>query len=321
MTSTGTTSVVSLGGESRVTRRLDWAEQAEGHPIFIRESLTGLGMSRGALTEALRLEESRQRSVAGAVGSWNRPGQPAFGTIDDAQSYRTDQLLEIRRDFLSRVRDLWEGRQFEVEDSAVAEAEIPLYLLTAPAVTGAGVELESSDTTSGSVGWSVKIFGTGLDGGLEGTTSISADFVAGAGEARRAFLPVRVKTDKVHVLKRGKVIGRGFVHSVEQFENMHPGARPADLRTAVRRVESRPDVYPLERDPADHLNTYVIDQVSSRGHTLSIGFAAFGQDQKVTAEIGLQHEVKLTCKLPGGHRYLAYPVEGDDGVLWEVQAH
>ena len=312
--------IESLDGQVRVIGTLNWAELAISRPEFLVDSLTALGLPSTSIAEAASLTRHQLRPVPGGRRSpldvdyfgkhgGGQVGRPPYGGTPDPFTARP----------LTRLRDWLAGHHTQVDDSQLTEVKVPLFLLTAPAIPGCSVELETSHTDANSVGWSLKLFGTGLEGGFKTATTMTSTFTAQPGETRQAFVPVTVEACRVTVTDDdGRILGHGYATHVHKPTGMNPAARPVPASTG-QPDGSTPQVFPLEDTEPGRASTYVMDQVSTAEHTISLGFTAFGQDQKITATVGLQHEVKLTCILVGGYRYFARNVDAQPGVVWEAR--
>jgi hypothetical protein len=291
--------VEDLGGGVENVERLTWGEAALLEGPYILESLREMGFPDRSISEALAI-----------YTDWLNVASTREG------SARLDESMYPRG--FERLNDWFHGRSIEVIESQAREVRVPLFLLTAPPVTGCSVGLERKDTALKNVEWQLKFYGTGAEGVAEAKTSISVKFCAQEGQSKQAFLPVLVNTCRVAVKKRGKTIGTGFTYEADFISGMHPASFPTS-RTNRKMHASAVGIFPLEKDDPESTTVYGVEVDRQTGRTLSLGFKAFNTEFSLKYRAQLSLGIALTCNLRGGHRYIARGVRDREGILWEVR--
>jgi hypothetical protein len=131
--------------------------------------LRSAGLPDDEIAEAWAIQEEINMIAREAAG-YRIPGV----------SYLSDPVpLEVREREISawsRLKDWASGRQVRVLETADIPVRIPLFLLGCADVEGCTAAFSHETTEVRTLGWEMTIYGSGLSGSRELTTSVSAKF-------------------------------------------------------------------------------------------------------------------------------------------------
>jgi hypothetical protein len=160
------------------------------------------------------------------------------------------------------------------------------------------------------------VYGSGLSGSRELTTSVTAKFSAAAGQVKMIFLDLMLPVEKIEIRKGKRTIGAGFQIN---GANVQPAAAPGLRLLSARDLPpSGPMVtrFPLLEDTTGALSTYqwTYKQYSKRSAT--IGLKAFDSSLTFNYEATLADQISLIYELRGGHDYRLHGAAEGDGLLY-----
>lgn len=259
------------------------ARPATGVPPTDDEACYQLAMAAiatGAADDELMAAMERHRRGGGEEG--------LFGTLGEA----------LARLF-SRTRTVERGR-------TAARWRWPLFLIGAPPIDGAELEVSVSTESERSHGWSLQLFGVGVE--RKTTVSVSDSFrlEAHAGQTRLWFVEHDVDVIELEVQRGGKAVGTG--RRVELTGGRAVGVADLDgwpaWAGALEPIESL-RYRDVRGSPAPEWN-------QSENRTTESGLV-LGGDLKplelgATGSYQLSRSIALRASLPGGHDWeLARP--------------
>lgn len=175
----------------------------------------------------------------------------------------------------------------------------PLFLLGAPAVDGAELEVSVSEERSRAHGWSLELFGAGVE--RKATVSVSDSFKleAHAGQTRLWFIEHDVDVVDLEIQRGGKPVGEGQrielvggrAVGVADLDAWPAWASSLEVIEALRYREVR-------ASPAPEWNQ---TERRSGEYELVLGVDLKPLRLGATGSYQLSRSVELRASLPGGH--------------------
>jgi hypothetical protein len=312
---------VRLVGRVEVDGEGDWAEGAWDHEDFLQHSLAEAGVPVAEIqTVALIRNEGRWEYDRIRRDMW-KPlrGGHTFGNPEEIAEALEAGSEDIKTGVLSRLRDWFAGREYEVLDEESSPSELILFVLSAPAVPGCEAHFARSETVGGNLSWKVTILGTGVTGLRKLSVSVSSEFTAAAGETKAVFVPVTIRIQRVLVRQEGVTIGTGLVKEPVFAPDATPGLRIYAEGNSLSFEEPALRLFPLRQDVATSASKYELKLTRTKEYTVELGFKALGMDHSISATEDLVSEAAFSCELSGGHDYLLHRFTELPGITWKVK--
>ena len=322
-------SEIPLEAKSEVATR-EWDEAALAGQGFADSDLFAIGLPAEDVTagmEAWRPGYRKVREAQYALQSF-RLGEERLGIVADpatdarvaaAVQEAQQNLDQVRRTALGRLRDWFAGRTLTVDDRQLVEVRVPLFVLAAAESLGCSATYKTTSERGRELGWTVHIAGTGMGGDATITSSVTSTFTAGAGQAVLVFLPVTVAIEQVRVTAAdGATLGSGHRVNVSPARRKRPvpGALLIDHQAIPRPGRRLAETYLLAGYDPGRSASYEYDYEQARTSRLNIGVKAAGVELAVTGEATMTTAVTLTYVLVGGQDYRLYRTARDNGLVW-----
>jgi hypothetical protein len=302
-----------LEGSTELGPVQEWGIGAARADIAFATGLRSAGLPDDEVAEALTVRDEYKASVKEAA-RYRIPG--AFYFKDPVPV----TVRQRRYSAWSRLLDWVSGRQVKVLESADIPVRIPLFLLGCADVEGCTAAFSHETAEARALKWAMTIYGSGLSGSRELSTSVSAKFSAAEGQVKMIFLDLTLPVEHIEITRDGRTIGSGF-----QIDgaNVRPAASPGlYLLSAASPPPTRGEVtqFPLSGDTSRALSTYQWTYERSLEKTTKLGVEAFNSSLTLAYGSVLTDQIALTYELRGGHDYRLLAAAEGDGLLWAPTA-
>lgn len=298
---------VAIGGQK------DWVDAAlQSHAAF-GSGLRSIGLPEEEVERAVSLRddtEAQLHAIELEIEIYHPLG------VSFAVDPVPPELYAKRRSVRQRLADYFSDREVRVQDTAVIEVRVPLFVLACADVAGCTATFDRQEMKSRPLTWGLTVFGNGLGGSRELKASAEASFTAAAGQIKVVFQPLKLMLQRVVVLLDGRQVGGGVqVDTGSVRTDSSPGLR---LLSAEARPPAGPPVwrYPLADDTTGALATYKRTYERTSKRNLSLGVDAFHTKVSLTVGAELTTQVELQYELRGGHDYTLLRAAEGDGLLW-----
>jgi hypothetical protein len=287
--------------------------------------------------QELRVDDWNVNALLAAWRSIGLPGDEVakdselvekyHSVIEEAESYYEPgtsyydspvpfEVRERQSSAWSRLKDWISGRQVKVLEVAETPVRIPLFLLGCTDVKGCTAAFGHETTEARTLRWDMTIYGSGLSGQRQLTTSVSAKFSAVAGQVKMIFLDLTLPVERIDITRGNQTIGSGFQIN---GTNVRPAASPglyllsADSLPPTGEEVTR---FPLSGDTTQAIATYQWTYKRSKNKMVTLGVNAFNSSLNLSYESELTDAISLTYELRGGHDYTLLSAAEGDGLLW-----
>ncbi len=263
---------------------------------------------------------SNEKSFIRALESLNFD-QPTFGRF--LQEYQLIRSLpESKETKREKLKDVVDTREYRVESTELMSVNIPLFKLHSPPVKKAKVIYRESEVKDKEKGWFVKVFGIGM--GKTKTVKVFYNkFISKRGQCFQIYIPLKLRVQKVDVLRSGVLKSRGIRAEIEAVE---------EERTLRKRgCQSLPDIECANKSLLGRHDTvdYSLSSHSSAGiikdtrlisfntaRTVELHLKAFDIWLNPVANITHEQKFKLDFELPSKHDY--HLCFNSIGLHWDV---
>jgi hypothetical protein len=274
--------------------------------------LTHLGLSDSAVAEARSLL-TQVESATVAIDDFKRVhGDAYFVTPPELERLYKEQESRKQRFFN------WVSRRtIQVERTQELVEKVPVFLLSAPDVSGCSVSFSLNDQLMRNLDCKLAVYGSGLSVGSKWSCRARCQFGAQAGEAKLVFVLAEITVGDVAILEKGKKVGQGRqITAVEYKANSEPGATLVPSHS-IYQSGSLAMTYPLLGDSSASISKYDYDYAQANTVGFTLGLKAFGADVGLTVDVTLEREIGLTYNLIGGYDYHLHNLTTGQGISWK----
>lgn len=231
------------------------------------------------------------------------------------------EALEIsHRSALEKLRDLIRRREYVTESTENRELRIPLFVLSPPKVKGCEVTFEHEVEEENKAQWGLTIYGSGGGATITYAVGLTTTFSSTSPVRKLVFAPITVQVNRITVIQKGKVVGRGF-----SIEPAFTSSAQLGLEVMKGRKYTSPDRsapvkrYPLGRDTTGDLADYSTKFTSAKTYETAIGLEIGKMKSSVKTTVELKQTITIGLKLAGGYDYVLLPLRDIPGHHWSLE--
>jgi hypothetical protein len=212
-------------------------------------------------------------------------------------------------------------REYRVEESAIREATVRMFWLTAPDIRRSAAVYKDEVTAGIDSGVHMKVFGTGMGAIQSVDISYSSEFEASDGACKSIFVHFPLEISLIAVYENGFLVGKGLrsevpVNGQHDFKLGIASETKEDSDLACSAADIKEEAILLAEDMTDSIQTFTRTEEARSKLELRSGLKVFNVDLTSKVEIERKNKISLTFKLPAGRNYSLKRDRKGAGIWW-----
>lgn len=267
-----------------------WINSAAYSPGMINSVIHNLGLQEREITEDIYESISKIKSH-----------DPGFAPNDHAEPNPRSYW-----DIMETIRYWFTGIKVIEEDSTQFTQQIPLFALNSPALRGAKTTYGEFESHENNLGWKIEVLGTGFGADLTLTVTHEGEFTSSAGDRKLIFAPLKVRTVKAALYKRGVFHGNFLKAELAETEIREAhGIRSVSTAEWQELTSSGQviDSFDLSGDTGGDVAKYKRKYAMKGSFESKLGLKMFDLETSIVAKYVTERAAEVVFELPPGRVY------------------